>query len=738
MHKLTFLKRYRIILLVITLGIVIFYPIPDFTSYPKSLDAAFQKAGSNQSELKKVIRYYSWLPSDSLKRKAALFLIENMDTHSSYQSDQWEKFQVELDTLFKKEREESKLKHGFDSIYKKYDLSDVVYLSDLETIKARFLIRSIDYAFEKWKTPYARHLTFDEFCEYLFPYRAGNEPLENWQKLFDKQYIPQVFSLIKKPTDSISSEDICKALRVLKDGYLHFPPQDVPDFNVHMLLAAKAAACRQYCSKITLAARCIGVPVVLDYTPQWANRSMGHEWNALIAKDGKPLSFGIKDECELGKHIELIKDRIPPKVYRKTFAKQKESLSMIHGMEEIPQILASPCIKDVTNGYYQTVDVPVKFNFNPPAHHQFAYLAVFNNRDWVPVSWAKTTNGEAVFKDLHKGILCLPGYYSKMKFMPSAYPVIIDSTGKTTEIIPDLSKKQTLVLSRKYQTNLVNEYCKGMVGGKFQVSNDSDFAHAVDLYTITEKPEASYQIVNIKQSKSYKYFRYTAPKQSPCHVAEIEVYESGSNLKLVGTVTGGCLTKYDLNVMDVARLSKVPFYIRRMLQETKKYQLVELPLASENKNFKFAFPEQTINIAASNRAYITELKQKQQNQLTGSHPVMPDSCAINAFDGDALTNYCRWGKEYVWVGLEFDTPKRIEKIVYLPRNDDNCIRNGELYELFYWNNKWESLGQQTGSSETYKLTYKNAPTHALFLLRNLTKGTEERIFTYDRGKQVWW
>jgi len=476
----------------------------------------------------------------------------------------------------------------------------------------------------------------------------------------------------------------------------------------------------------------------LDYTPQWANRSMGHEWNALITKDGKPLSFGIKDVCEMGKHIELVSDRIPPKVYRETYAKQKESLSMIHGTEEIPPTLASPCIKDVTKDYYQTVDVPVKFNFNPPANHQFAYLAVFNNQDWVPMCWAKTTNGTAVFKDLHKGILCLPGYYFRMKFMPSAYPVIIDSIGKTTEIIPDLSKTQTLVLSRKYQTSLVNQYCIGMVGGRFQASNDSDFTHAVDLYTITEKPEASYQIVNTKQSKAYKYFRYMAPKQSPSNVAELEVYESGSNSKLVGNIIGGSLSKYDLDVMDVARLSKVPFYIRRMLQETKNYQLVALPLSSATKNFKFPFPKQTINNVAPNIAYQTELKQKQQNQLTSSHPVMPDSCAVNAFDGDALTNYCRWGKEYVWVGLEFDTPKRIEKIVYLPRNDDNCIRNGELYDLFYWNNKWESLGQQTGSSETYKLTYKNAPTHALFLLHNLTKGTEERIFTYENGRQVWW
>jgi hypothetical protein len=57
----------------------------------------------------------------------------------------------------------------------------------------------------------------------------------------------------------------------------------------------------------------------------------------------------------------------------------------------------------------------------------------------------------------------------------------------------------------------------------------------------------------------------------------------------------------------------------------------------------------------------------------------------------------------LWIGLDIDEPKRIAKVVYIPKNDDNCIRDGELYELFYWDNKWVSLGKQTGSSDTYTL-----------------------------------
>lgn len=80
----------------------------------------------------------------------------------------------------------------------------------------------------------------------------------------------------------------------------------------------------------------------------------------------------------------------------------------------------------------------------------------------------------------------------------------------------------------------------------------------------------------------------------------------------------------------------------------------------------------------------------------------------------------------------------MNKLVYLPRSDDNFIKEGELYELFYWDKEWKSLGQQSGSRQLQYLEYDNVPDNALLLLRNLTKGKEERIFTYENGKQIWW
>ena len=89
------------------------------------------------------------------------------------------------------------------------------------------------------------------------------------------------------------------------------------------------------------------------------------------------------------------------------------------------------------------------------------------------------------------------------------------------------------------------------------------------------------------------------------------------------------------------------------------------------------------------------------------------------------------------MGIDFGKQVKIDKIIYYPRNDGNCIEIGDEYQLFYWrDNRWQSLGRKKAND--IALTYHNCPLNALFLLRNLTKGKEERIFTYENGEQVWW
>ena len=123
---------------------------------------------------------------------------------------------------------------------------------------------------------------------------------------------------------------------------------------------------------------------------------------------------------------------------------------------------------------------------------------------------------------------------------------------------------------------------------------------------------------------------------------------------------------------------------------------------------------------------------------SGSYKNDPTRTIDKAFDSNVLTFYDAADPDGAWVGMDFKKKVKLSKIRYLSRNDDNVIVVGQTYELMYWGkNSWISLGRQV-ATDNHALFWDDTPSNALFLLRNLSKGKEERIFTYENGKQVWW
>ena len=77
---------------------------------------------------------------------------------------------------------------------------------------------------------------------------------------------------------------------------------------------------------------------------------------------------------------------------------------------------------------------------------------------------------------------------------------------------------------------------------------------------------------------------------------------------------------------------------------------------------------------------------------------------------------------------------REDRIVYTPRNRDNYIRPGDTFELLYCDKEWKSMGKKQALSDS--LVYSGVPKNTLLLLRNHTRGVEERIFVYENGRQI--
>lgn len=105
----------------------------------------------------------------------------------------------------------------------------------------------------------------------------------------------------------------------------------------------------------------------------------------------------------------------------------------------------------------------------------------------------------------------------------------------------------------------------------------------------------------------------------------------------------------------------------------------------------------------------------------------------NITDGNILT-YFQATDMTSAITFKLEKESSISRITFSPRNDDNYISPGDVYELFYQDgvSGWQSLGIQTAVTREVRYI---VPKNALLWLRNLTKGREEQIFIYRDKKQ---
>jgi hypothetical protein len=108
-----------------------------------------------------------------------------------------------------------------------------------------------------------------------------------------------------------------------------------------------------------------------------------------------------------------------------------------------------------------------------------------------------------------------------------------------------------------------------------------------------------------------------------------------------------------------------------------------------------------------------------------------------AFDDDYLSSARITGAK-TGILFDFENPvPKITSIECMAPNDENHIYPNNYYELLYCDaDKWISLGKKT--ADNYHIVYDRVPSGALYWLRNLTKGKEERIFTYDHHHVRFW
>ena len=621
---------------------------------PDPLRHSLEAAGENRAELEKVLEHYSQHPADSLKLKAARFLIANMPGKHSYDSPDIRRFYREADSVFQDTAIHDRYEYRLDTLLAKIDARQIEERPDLEHITASLLIENIDDAFvARERYPWCRRLSFEEFCEYVLPYRAGTTPLEEWRPLMRKRFGALVDSLVAAGApDSV----VCKAICAEYYTVIHYPQVFKPQYSPSSLLNIVVAPCTEWTNFSLYAVRTFGLPAVADFTPFWADRSMGHEWCVLLTP-GEQYTFMMGDKEQRG-HQDWF--TMMGKVFRRTASIQQESLAMQHVGEQIPEQFNDPYLKDVSEYYFQPEDITVELEYAAPVPKKTAYIMVFNSQDWRPIYWGLIEKEKVTFKKMNKECMYMSAYYHEGRFYPASEPFYLDSTGRLHYLRPEPEQMECVSLKWKYSSRTTNEWCERIVGGKFQVANRPDFSDAEEVYVIDSVPEALYHDIPLRLSGKYRYFRYLAPKGSPGDLAELEIYDERDSL-MEGEVIGDNTSFYIFGASD-------------------KYRVFDKNIASY--------------FEAENR-------------------------------------------EDAWVGMDFKSPVQISRFAYLPHNDDNFVRDNELYELFYWKKGWRSVGIQRGRRSQQALLYKVPANSLLRLTNHSVEKRDERVFVYKDGKQIW-
>lgn len=476
------------------------------------LDYALEFAGENRRELEKVLEYYS---DDSLKYRAACFLIENMPRWYAY--DGWQLDTLEV--LMRKDREgilskDEKMRwNSFD-----YHALNKVY--DSKVITSEYLIENINLAFQEWqKRPWNKSLSFDDFCDLILPYRIGNERLSNWRSLYNSYY----GSLL----DSVyTGSDVLVACKCINDelnrqSYKYSVEWKVPHNRADYLFETRIGYCREVSDLIQYAMRSCGIPVAADFMPYSPDYRYSHEWNVVRDTTGRYIQFGFDG-------LDPVRDKVPDdgrrkgKVFRYCYALQNEREILrkhsgwnIGGTEGLYW-------KDVTSEY---------FGHNRAVVNVFATekpligLSVFSTNGWQTIGeGVYKSSGKVIFDNIEPSIIYVPTS-QKNGIKPVGYPFMLDREGNVEEFVPDTVNLEKVILKRKMALiPRIAAWGYSQIGARIEGDTDIGFKKPRLIAEIKDTMDYTFQILEGLSSEPVKYIRYVPPVGF-LQLAELKLYE---------------------------------------------------------------------------------------------------------------------------------------------------------------------------------------------------------------------
>lgn len=500
-----------------------------------SLERALRYAGDNRAELEKVLAHYASDPADSLKLRAAQYLIENMPYHRSYPADVYHDYCTKMDSLFRNSEKGDTLVAAKASAISAEFEPRLKPVFDILEITSDYLIWNIDYSFEQWETSrFLQHLEFDDFCEYVLPYKCLEmQPIDDWKERWSKTWrgeldwqveIDELKYNVRRATEAITyfyknSDSLRMEVRQIS-GMDH-----IDILNIETLAIQPYGTCLERSRLGLFNCRSKSLPVSFDFTPCWADRGGPHYWNNVYVSRRRSPDYEPFNKYPGAYHYP---DNAMAKVYRMSYAPHPLLMEVVERGGNIPPSLSALFIRDVTAEYGRTTDITIPLLSDVDSQDGYAYLAVFDNSDWVPMDICRIKRRKASFNDVGLDILYMVVAYEDKKIKPLSHPFIVDVRKRVNYIKADTSRMQDVRLRRKFPAfSHIYGNVKYLHGGTIEAANDKYF---VKPHVVAQFPANKFLAgeVCVTDTLPYRYWRLRSTGPQASDFAEIYFYDRDS------------------------------------------------------------------------------------------------------------------------------------------------------------------------------------------------------------------
>ncbi len=477
-------------------------------------------------ELQTVLDYCK---DDSQKYQAAIFLIENLPYHYSYEGEALNNYKRLFELHGQGELSPEMVLDSIQRAYGPIRLETLKAVSDIN-IDPSYLIDNIDWAFKVWREqPWGENVSFEDFCEYILPHRVANESPEPWREWIYNKYNPLLDSIRHLPeakNPKYASQYLLNILHALPDYYTSLFPSG-PCYGPQVV-EWRSGTCADFTYLQLYVFRAVGLPCSEEFMPIQGQRNAAHFWNAAFDKDGNAYRCSV---------VEPTSNLIPTetawvpkgKVYRRTFSVNREMIEAMGAKADnrYPSF-RYPRIQDVTASYAgdrnQTFSITPDSFYNHVKQNEPVYLCAASWMRWEPVGWSLFDKKQGVtFKDVEGAMVFRLATYEKGNILLQSDPFLLDMETGEISFFSSETPSHEISLTSKYEDNM-EPFNIRMVNGVFEASNLPDFSDTDTLFIIKQQPGRLWNVAHSISRRPYRYVRYKGAVNSYCDVAEISFY----------------------------------------------------------------------------------------------------------------------------------------------------------------------------------------------------------------------